>query len=347
MVKKPITILFTDIHLTESNCNDIQKILVKQGIPLCKKYKIKNVFCLGDVFDSRVGQKQSVLNVWSDILDKFNEEDIFLNCIRGNHDSSDYTSKKSFLTPYRYHPGFQLIDDIEIVPIENYEFYCIAYWSEEIWIKRFEELKSTILNNDNIICLGHQAITGSNNKGYSTENRLKLNMFEDFKLTLMGHFHDYQKIGDKFYHLGALTQTNYGEDSDKGFWILYNDLTLELIPSESRKFKKLTIDLREVSNKQMSKIIDKFKEENEGDFIRIEFQGSKDLLSGLDVEKYRNSGFDIKKKVFELECNDVENIVDEIKCLSNQDIFDRFKIWCEENEYDYKSGINILKRCYE
>lgn len=338
--------LFTDIHLKESNCEDVKKILIEQGIPLCKEYKINQVFCLGDVFDSRIGQKQLVLNTWGEILNKYNNNNITINCIRGNHDSSDYKSKLSFLTEYRYHPGFRLIDDIELVTIGNFEFYCIAYWAEDIWIERFKELKGLIMNNDNTICLGHQSITGSINQNYCTENRLKIDMFKDFKLTLMGHFHDHQQIGEQFYHIGSLVQNNFGEDDKKGFWILYNDFSLQLIPSVSRRFKKITINLQEVSEKQIFKIVDKFKKENEGDFLRIEFEGNKDLLSGLDRSEFRNLGIDVKTKIKELE-PDYNNVVEEIKSLSNEDIFEKFKSWCKENEYDYNQGIKILRKCYE
>lgn len=338
----PITMFFTDIHLKESNCEEVKKVLIGQGIDLCKKWGISECFCLGDVFDSRVAQKQIVLSTWSEILDVFNDNKIAIHCIRGNHDSSDYRSSESFLDPFKYHPNFNLISDIELIVVRGFEFYCIAYWDEDIWLDRFKDLKSVILQNPNIVCLGHQAITGSTNKGYSTENRLKLSMFDEFRLTLMGHFHDYQRIGDKFYHIGSLMQNNFGEDEQKGFWILFDDYQLRFEPSQTKKFKKLEIDLNEISDKQVDKLIKDFKKKNEDDFLRIEFKGDKDAIEVIDKKKYRDLGIDIKTKVNDLEITEGE-VLSEIRTLSDKDIIEKFKIWCKENEYEVEQGLSILE----
>lgn len=97
-LKNPaITMIFTDIHLKESNCNEIKELLIGQGIEICKIYRLKRCFCLGDVFDSRIAQKQEVLSTWDEILNAYDKAGIEVVCIRGNHDSSDYKSSNSFL----------------------------------------------------------------------------------------------------------------------------------------------------------------------------------------------------------------------------------------------------------
>ena len=343
----PITIIFTDIHLKESNCQEIKNLLVNQGIKICKDNKIKQCFCLGDVFDSRISQKQIILSTWDNILDAYDKAGIELICIRGNHDSSDYTSSDSFLKPFKHYPNFRLIDDIDIVRIRKFLFGCIAYYDEDIWIERFDELVECIQDekkgDDKLVCLGHIAITGSRNLGHVTENKLNLKMFKKFDMTFQGHFHDYQEVSETFVHLGSLTQNNFGEDENKGFWVLYDDLTYDLIPSEGKKFRKITIDLNSTTLKQVDKIVKMFKDENPGNLLRVEFKGNKDELSSIDKKTYQELGIDVKTKLDEVEIIDVETS-EEVKALSSNDIVKRFKTFCDENDYNYNEGVEILEK---
>ena len=55
---KPLAMIFTDIHLKESNYQEVEELLIKQGIDICKTNNLKQCFCLGDVFDSRISHRQ-------------------------------------------------------------------------------------------------------------------------------------------------------------------------------------------------------------------------------------------------------------------------------------------------
>ena len=298
------------------------------------------------MFDSRIAQKQEVLSTWDEILDAYDKAGIEVVCIRGNHDSSDYKSSNSFLKPYKHHPNFRLVDDIDIIEEEGYLFGCIAYYDENIWIERFEELKECILDqkkNEKLICLGHIEITGSSNLGHVTENKLKTGSFKDFDMTFLGHFHDQQEINEKVVHLGSLVQNNFGEDEQKGFWIINSDLSYELIPSKSKKYKKQVIDLDIMTFKQADKLIKDLKTKNPDDYVRVELTGGQDTLKSIDKKVYQELGIDVKLKAKELEVNEVE-VVEEVKVLTNNDILSKFKDWCKENDYNYKEGFNILKQ---
>lgn len=49
----------------------------------------------------------------------------------------------------------------------------------------------------------------------------------------------------------------------------------------------------------------------------------------------------MKIKINEIE--NTESETEEVKALTNTDIVDKFKLFCEQNEYDYKEGVEILK----
>lgn len=347
-MSKPITVIFTDLHLKESNFQSIEDILINQGINVCKEHNITRCFCLGDVFDSRISQKQNVLSSWGRILDAYDRAGIEMVCIRGNHDSSDYRSSDSFLKPFKYHPNFRLVDDIDIISIDKVTFGCIAYYDEDIWIERFNELMECLQDEsgdaERIVCLGHIAITGSRNLGYVTENRLTLKMFQDFDMTFQGHFHDFQEVSENFVHLGSLVQNNFGEDEKKGFWLIFDDLTYSLIPSKGKSYKKLVVDLDNMTFKQADKVIKNFKKENQDAYVRVEFQGSKDQLEAVDKKVYQDLGLDVKMKMNEIEDASIDDECKEVKALDNSDIVERFKEFCTQNEFNYEEGLSILEQ---
>lgn len=102
------------------------------------------------------------------------------------------------------------------------------------------------------------------------------------------------------------------------------------------------MNLENTTFKQADKIVKDFQKKNKEDFIRVEFVGTKDAISSIDKEEYRKLGVDVKVKSVELETEEVET-AEEIKALSGSDIAEKFKGFCEQNDYSYNEGMEILK----
>lgn len=345
MKNKPVLCIFTDIHLKASDKRESILTYMQQGIDLCKENNLKDAFCLGDVFDSRVSQRQEVLVTWDQILDLFGQNGIMLHVIRGNHDSTDYRSSESFLTPYKNHPYIDLIDDIGVRNINGITYACIAFYEDDIWIERFEALKEQLADEDikKVVLLSHIAITGSvNNDGTKIDSRIKPSMFTVFDKVFLGHYHQWQEPASNVAHLGSLQQNNFGEDEEKGFWLITEDLDYELFKLETaQNFKKLKIDLNETSQKQAMTIIEKFKKDNEGSRLRIELTGDTASIKAFDGSELKKNGIDIKKKFSEVDYEDTEE--GEIKTASIEEVKEKFKLFCKENDYEYEEGLKILE----
>ena len=161
-------------------------------------------------------------------------------------------------------------------------------------------------------------------------------------MVFSGHYHDFQEIGKNIVHLGSITQNNFGEDDKKGFWLLDDDFTYAFIPSTGKRYRKVTVNLENTTFKQADKIVKDFQKKNKEDFVRVEFVGTKDAISSIDKEEYRKLGVDVKVKSVELETEEVET-AEEIKALSGSDIAEKFKGFCEQNDYSYNEGMEILK----
>lgn len=333
--------IFTDPHLKSSNIDTVTEAII-QGLNFCKQKGIKDVACLGDVFESRTSQRQDVLVAWDRILDEFDKNKIMLHVIRGNHDSTNYRSSDSFLKPYKHHPMLNLIDDIGVIGVGDFVFYCIAFYEDDLWLERFEELTKDGIE-EGAILLTHMAFQGSkNNDGTKVQSTLKPSLFKKFKAVYSGHYHDLQSIPSNIMHLGSLLQNNFGEDEEKGFWFLDVNGEVDLFKlSGITGFRKIEIDLDNTTQKQAVSIIETFEKNNPGCRLRVELTGETASIKAFDNSDFKVRGIDIKRKFKEIEPEEEE--VGEVRTSTLSEVKAKFEVFCADNEYDYEEGLKILE----
>lgn len=342
MNKNPIAILSTDWHLKESNIESI-KDLITQKCKLAVDLGVDHLFCLGDIFNSRKAQTQNILNSFTDILDIIHGFNMCLWCIPGNHDKTNYGDAKSFLEPFKHHPALELTDLSAGLPFgREISVEMIPYFSDERWLEEFNFLNS--LNEDTNckrILLSHQAFTGSrNNDGSEVLSKISTTMFSKFELVLFGHYHDQQQIASNCYHIPSIQQNNYGENSEKGFTVLYDDCSFELVKSNFKEYKKVVIDMDTTSKKELDVITKEYA--NSTDNIRFELIGTENVLKSLNKEVFTSNGIDVKTKVKEIE-DTIQYSEEEIKEYTTESILEEFKLFCEEKGKNYEQGIKYLQ----
>lgn len=342
MEVKPIAIISTDWHLKPDNCDLITNLL-QDELELAKKIGVSTHIWLGDIFDSRISQKECVLNTFGNILDSYHNNKQTMIAIPGNHDKTDYTSKNSFLDPYKHYPSFSLIRSAEVLSIKNIAMLFIPFFAEKEWIEEFEKV-----NKKANILFTHMAFSGSrNNDGTEVESKLTPSMLKKYKYVYGGHYHDPQQITSSIFHLGSLCQNNFGEDDKKGFYVLYEDCSVELVKSERSSFRKIVVDLDTMSPDEIEERIVLFhaSKKNDDDRIRIEVTGTQDKVSAFDKSKYSSMGIDVKPKIKEIEeVIDAEEKVTEIKVLTKTDIMERFALFCKDKKYNADEASDILQK---
>lgn len=336
---EPKFIIFSDVHLKPGNEEEVFSAC-EEIVSYCEEREIKDVVCLGDVFDSRIAQRQNVLTCWSDCLTLFNNANIMLYVLRGNHDTSVYDENDSFLEAYRDRPNFDLISCSEFRRIQGVGCYFMPFYTDSALIEEMTAMESLKTEKDYLF--GHFSVQGSKNQGTEIESNLSRDLFKRFKRVVLGHFHDYQEVSKQIVHVGSLFQNNFGEtEENKGFWLFYEDGTLENVPLVSApKFKKLEINLNDTSQKQADKLIEKFKKDNPSAKLRVEVIGDPSTVKAFDKTKFQELGIDIKKKYDSVEVKDVEE--NEIMQLDSKGIIEKFKLFCKENSYNEKEGLKIL-----
>lgn len=339
-------VLFTDIHLKVNNEDQVISAC-EEIVDFCIKNDIVNCICLGDVFDSRVAQRQSVLVAWDHCLSRFEEECINLDIIQGNHDMTDYDSNKSFLWAYRNRKTTtRIISNLTEDCIENCCFTFVPFQSDELLIeslKSFQNKKKRDKNNH--ILLGHFSLQGSKNHNKEVESNISRDLFDGYDKVILGHFHDYQQFG-KFVHIGSLFQNNFGEDEDnKGFWLLdTEDFSLENIPLKSKiSFKKIELDVTNMTIKHINKTIEKFKDENPNSKLRVEIVGDTSSVKAFDKTRCQELGIDVKRKYSDVDVNVDKVEKEEIRQLDQNDIKEKFKDFCKDRNYNEKEGLKILE----
>jgi exonuclease SbcD len=346
-MKKPLLVISTDIHLTKDNI-EIIKDLFKQKIEVAKKLKVNDLACLGDVFESRISQRQDVLNAFNDILDMILEAGMTMYLIPGNHDKTVYSEKESFLDPFKSHPALKLIDLSAILPFHDPKIaVCfLPFFQDDKWLERFQDLSDHISiegwDSHNMILLTHIAVTGSkNNDGTLVSSKLSTKLFKNFYKVLSGHYHDMQKIGENFYHIPSIRQNNFGEDQDKGFTVLYSDGSHELIKSAFKHFIKIRVDLDEKNLQDILNLKNLYK--NNQNNIRFELVGSESSVKSIKKEEFSSIGIDIKTRVKEIENDIVFSETEEVKEHTKDSIANEFKVFCEKEGLNYDKGIKYIK----
>lgn len=333
-----IAILSTDKHIQSSNLKDIE-VLYKQEIELALKHNVKEIIWLGDIFDSRISQRQDVLNFVGEMLEEYNAHDLHVTCIPGNHDKTDYKSFNSFLDCFNYHPNFELLTQNTVREINGMIFHFIPFFVEDMWMAQFEKLPPATGKE---VLISHCAVYGSiNNDGTRVEKTsIVPQLFCNYKKVFLGHYHNAQQIGKNIFHLPSMMQNNYGEDEDKGFTILYDNYSTEFIKGDFKRFKKLSIDLDSVSPEELEKLVK--EHENSLNHIRFEFIGSEDKLKALNKSYYQIRGIDVTTKNKEIELS--QGIYeDEIKIYNEDEIIKEFEDFCKKNNYNFEEGLKYLK----
>lgn len=338
-MKKPIAILDTDQHLDLDNIST-WKSCMKEGDELALKYKIPR-FLLGDLFESRKGQPQNLLNT---VGDYFKESTTIKYIIPGNHDKVDYRSERSYLDEFEFHPNLNLIRNYKSIDIENVRIHFIPYFEEgELYLKYLKLAKADLLKGGKNVLLTHISITGSkNNDGEVIMGGLSQSEFDCFDLVLVGHYHDKGWITNKICYIGSLFQQNFAEDDDKGFTILYDDLSIERVKSTFKSYETINWDLNKINIKDINDQLAVYTTSHA--HTRFVFFGSYEKVKSIDQSYYKSLGIDVKIKREQIDRGIQDVQLNEIIQFNQTTIVTEFEKFCEINGFDVEKGKKFLNK---
>ena len=348
-MKKPIALISNDWHLEENNIGQVTHVIL-QKIEYWLSLADTNVrfICLGDVFDSRKSQKEITLLAFNRILDTLQENGITLDCIPGNHDKTDYNSLNSYLDVFSHHPALNLYRDTTYLQLKDVGLIFQPFITEDKWIEAITSIKSSKdIDLSKAILLSHIAVNGSiNNDNTKVESNINREFLNDFRLTLLGHYHNTHEVSKNIIHLPSLRQKNFGEDANKGFTVIYNDFTYEIINCASKEYITLSLESDKVDSKMIDNIIDEYNNNYKEDVnLRIEFKGTPADIKSLDVSKLKANGIKLKFALDrDQKCKSDLKDIEVVDFESNEKILEVFKEFCNEKDIDVNKGLFYLKQ---
>lgn len=337
--KKPLFAVYNDQHLGVGN-EEAVLVSVRHMVENLIAMNIDTVIFNGDFFHSRSNQTQEVLKTATEIFKIINEAGIRHIVSVGNHDRTSYFSSDSFLDPYRHHPGVEIYDgQITTLDIKGVKVSLSPFFDDSILIPMLEEAEG------GDILLGHWEMQGSSHLGKVSEKKgITKRSLRKWKKVYLGHYHNHQEISEDIVHLPSLRQSSFGEDATKGFSIIFNDLSYEIIQGVFKRFNKLTLDIDTLTPKDLKELIEIHSDSEHS--IRFEFTGEESKLKALDKEQFKGTGIDIKIK-FEKKYS-VEHIEEPIliKKFDRDLIYESFEKFCEEKDYSHDEGLVFLNEFF-
>lgn len=349
-MKKPIALISNDWHLEENNIGQVARVIF-QKIEYWLSLADTNVkfICLGDVFDSRKSQKETTLLAFNRILDTFQENGITLDCIPGNHDKTDYSSLNSYLDVFSHHPALNLYRDTTYLQLKDIGLVFQPFITEDKWIEAVTSIKSSKdIDLSKTILLSHIAVNGSvNNDNTKVESNINREFLNDFRLTLLGHYHNTHEVNKNVIHLPSIRQKTFGEDTNKGFTVIYSDFSYEIINCTSKEYITLSLDSDKVDSKMIDDIIDEYNDNKENVNLRIEFRGNTADIKSLDVSKLKANGIKLKFVSSDQKDRKISQDLKDIEVVdfeSNEKIIEAFEEFCQEKSIDVKEGLSYLKQ---
>lgn len=278
-MNKPIAVLITDIHFTLATLDKAAAAFLKAQF----KAKILGVslVVLGDTLDAKRIIAAECANKLIELLSVKDAPDtIFLV---GNHDKINEKSEEhalNFLKPYATvvdKPAEGFLSEIEVM--------LIPYQHDNSIIKN-------ILKDEDYaapkLLLMHQGIMGSEAGHYiQDKSACPKEWFKNHRV-VSGHYHKTQDIvcampGDNgvgiFTYLGNPYTLNFGEanDPEKGYHVLYEDGSLELIPLKLSRHVIVELESWTVSNPNRIGTV----KAKPNDILWIKINGPKEELSKL------------------------------------------------------------------
>ena len=251
--------LLTDTHWGVRGSSDIFRDYFKwwyetEFFPTLKERGITEIIHAGDFCDNRIALNlkdiEAIQHHFVPLLEQY---DMRMHLALGNHDVA-YRNTNKINCGSIFENCKNVIVYEDAVNVLN-DSVCLVPWinkeNEEATLKHMASTKAKI-------CIGHFEIRGLRmNKQVINENGLEQKVFDNFDLTLSGHFHHKNSVG-KIHYVGNPFHLNWGDfGEERGFHILDTETQeLEFIENETCLFDLIEYD----EELDYSNIVDDMKE---------------------------------------------------------------------------------------
>ncbi len=227
-MSKPKAVLISDVHYSLATL-ELADAAMRQAIKTANDLEVPLIVC-GDLHDSKANMRGECVNAML--------ETIKLCFVRpyilvGNHDKIHEKSQEhslNFLAPYANIEdtiSFNKRLGLHFIPYQSNPQDFISYVQQKVY--------------DDDLIIAHQGLVGSLSGDYIQDKSAVSPDFTWNVTVISGHYHERQTIpltnAGAWTYLGNPYTLGYGEANNptKGYHILYNDHSLEFVPTNLRK----------------------------------------------------------------------------------------------------------------
>lgn len=231
-MKTPLAVLISDVHYNLSTI-EVADAAMRQAIEKANSLKVPLIVA-GDLHDSKANLRGECVNRMISTIKSAKQPPLILI---GNHCKINEKSEAhslEFLRPYAI-----IIDKPEknLIPYWNF----IPYQHDKEALRKF---LSTLKPKSNIIM--HQGIVGALDDTSWDKSAINFDDLDSHRV-ISGHYHkrqQFQLATGSFDYIGNPYTLTFGEanDPEKGYQILYEDDSLEFVPTKLRKHVIIEID---------------------------------------------------------------------------------------------------------
>lgn len=216
--------LITDLHLGYKE-NTIQSKMMYDTLDwffdYIQKQNIKNIFVLGDIFNSRTNiDFMTIKNTYDHFINPIIQNNINAYIIAGNHDCYYKNTNEIYSVEllFSHIQNLRLIkNNSETIICGNSTFHLVPWLSPD----NYETCMENIKNSTDDYLLGHFEINGFTMvKGIKCQNGISSEIFKKFKKVFSGHFH-LNDDQNNICYIGTPYEKDWNDRGEKkGFYIL-------------------------------------------------------------------------------------------------------------------------------
>lgn len=290
-MKSPIAVLISDIHFTPATL-DIATVAFKKAQIKALDLKVTLIVC-GDTLDTKAIMRGECVNRLLEILSVVDAPPTIF--VVGNHDLINEKSNQHTLNFIK--PKAIVVDTPQTASLKSASgsitrMTIIPYQSD---LETLKQIIDDDMTEDIIIM--HQGIKNAKGGHYYHDATAIDASWLAGKRVISGHYHERQTIelpgSNKFDYIGNPYSLSYGEanDPEKGFQVLYDDGSLEFIPTKLRKH----VIVETVYDNLWA--LTPENHANSQDLVQLKISGTASELQSIDRAKLIDKGWPINLKL--------------------------------------------------
>lgn len=239
-------IIFSDTQISDK----FPHITLNTGINVfseIREYMIANHILsanhIGDLFDYKDRIPMTVIEALYEELDKWEQNNLFLTIVEGNHDRNITTT----LTLLKKYKNIERITEVTKKELDKFRIICVPH------SKVYSEMAVYCPPKDkkNILFIHYglkDAQIGKNDIQLS--DGLHSDICEHFDLVFAGHYHRHQRVHKNAWQIGSSYQVDFGEEGEKKGFIVFNPEELDVEFIELKNSPKFITINEEIFDKK-------------------------------------------------------------------------------------------------